>query len=147
MSDIVCWKAWQSDHKMLEVLYCLQKGCTFSSFFLLIITLLCMSVFLQSTNLECLMLVWLLVLHEKINNFAHLMLYINAGAVRVATRGVYVKRFLVWYRNKLVLLSDNGSGVLLSTAGARLPNRTRAGLCFKLLCVSLRQITCAWCAI
>ncbi len=33
------------------------------------------------------------------------------------------------------LLSDNGSGVLLSTAGARLPNRTGAGLCFKLLCV------------
>ncbi len=30
-----------------------------------------------------------------------------------------------------MLLSDNGSGVLLSTAGARLPNRTRAGLCFK----------------
>ncbi len=29
------------------------------------------------------------------------------------------------------LLSDNGSGVLLSTAGARLPNRTGAGLCFK----------------
>ncbi len=33
------------------------------------------------------------------------------------------------------LLSDNGSGVLLSTAGARLPNRTGAELCFKLLCV------------
>ncbi len=52
-------------------------------YFLLIITLLCVSVFLQSTNLECLMLVWLLVLHEKI----------NACAVRVATRGLYVKRF------------------------------------------------------
>ncbi len=35
-----------------------------------------------------------------------------------------------------MLLLDNGSGVLLITAGARLPNRTGAGLCFKLLCVS-----------
>ncbi len=42
-------------------------------FFLLIIMLRCMSVFLQSTNLECLMLVLLLVLHEKINKFAYLM--------------------------------------------------------------------------
>ncbi len=29
---IVCSKAWQSDHKMLEVLYCLQKD-AFSSLF------------------------------------------------------------------------------------------------------------------
>ncbi len=43
---------------------------------------------------------------------------------------------LVWYRIKLVLLWDNGSGVLLSSAGARLANRTGAELCFKLLCVS-----------
>ncbi len=43
-------------------------------FFLLIITLLCVSFFRQSTNLECLMLVWLLVLHDKMNKFAYLML-------------------------------------------------------------------------
>ncbi len=29
------------------------------------------------------MLAWLLVLHEKINTFAYLMLQINAGPVRV----------------------------------------------------------------
>ncbi len=34
----ICSKAWQSDHKMLgQVFYCLQKGCAFSSFFLLIV--------------------------------------------------------------------------------------------------------------
>ncbi len=38
-------------------------------------------------------------------------------------------------RNKMLLLY-NGSGVLLSTAGALLSNRTGAGLCFKRLCVS-----------
>ncbi len=57
--------------------------------------------------------------------------------VRFGSRlAVFVKRFWSGTENKLVLLSDNGSGVLLSTAGVRLANRTGAGLCFKLLCVS-----------
>ncbi len=30
----ICSKVWQSDHEMLgQVLYCLQKGCTFLSLF------------------------------------------------------------------------------------------------------------------
>ncbi len=48
--------------------------------------------------------------------------------VRLVTRGVYVKRFWSGAGINKMLLSDNGSGVLLSTAGARLLNRTRAGI-------------------
>ncbi len=90
-----------------------------------------------------LILVWLLVLHEKINKFAfpwccRLRLNRRFGLGR-NSRYLSNGSRLVGYRNKLVLLSDNESGVLLCrpTVGARLPNRIRAGLCFKLLCVSL----------
>ncbi len=77
----------------------------------------------------CQMLVWLLVLHEKIRLPTWFM------RVRFGSHSL-CQTVLVWYRNNLVLLSDKRSGVLLSTTGGRLPNRTRAGLCFKLLCVS-----------
>ncbi len=106
-------------------------------YFLLIITLLCMSVFLQSTNLECLMLVWFLVLHEKI----------NACSVRVATRGLYVKRF--WSGTEINECCCGITGrvfckVLLVHVYQTGPIQDSALNCF----ASLRQITqCVWCAI
>ncbi len=66
-------------------------------------------------------------------NFARLL-------VRLCTyANVHVKNEVYFGLNVTdkILLSDNGLGVLLSTAAARLPNRTGTGLCF----ASLRQIT------
>ncbi len=86
--------------------------------FLLIIMLLCVSVFAQSTNLE-----WLMVLIACENKYVCLADVVEMH-VRLVTRGVYVKRFWSGAGINKMLLSDNGSGVLLSTAGARLLNRT-----------------------
>ncbi len=75
-----------------------------------------MFIFLQSTNLPNVGLI--------------------ACAVRVMTRGLYVKRFWSGIEINKMLLLDNRSGVLLSSAGAQLPNMN---------CASLHQI--APCAI
>ncbi len=77
---------FESDHKLQgQVLYCLQIG-TFSSFFLLIIMLRLF--FFKAPT--CLMLVWLLVLHEKINKFAYLETDLSFSShVKAVTKSAY----------------------------------------------------------
>lgn len=66
------------------------------------------------------------MLHDKVNNLSTCS-RLKVGAVQVT---VFVN--LVGYGFKLVLLLDNRMGVLLTTAGAGLPNRTLAGIWPKL---------------
>ncbi len=107
------------------------ERCVLISFFLLIITLLCVSVFLQSTNLPNDGLIACVTRENKwLPTWCCRLMRVRFGR----NSWSLFQTLLVWYRNKWVLLLDNGSGVVKycwCTFTKQDPCRTL----FKLLCV------------